>query len=89
MPKKAYFGQDLAIFGPKILIFWEAAKVLLPSVKNRIFGPKTRPNFAQNMLSWAHVGLAGSFGALLVGRLVVLARGLYLARHLSTLYLFR
>ena len=30
-------------------------------------------------------GLAGSFGALLVGWLVVVARGLYLARHLFTL----
>ena len=39
-----------------------------------------RPNFAQNMLSWTHIGLAGSFGALLVGWLV-LWRGLYLARH--------
>ena len=31
-------------------------------------------------------GLAGSFGALLVGWLVVVARGLYHARHLFTLY---
>ena len=31
-------------------------------------------------------GLAGSFGALLVGWLVVEARGLYLARHIFTLY---
>ena len=31
-------------------------------------------------------GLAGSFGVLLVGWLVVVARGLYLARHLFTLY---
>ena len=30
-------------------------------------------------------GLAGSFGALLVGWLVVVARGLYLARHIFTL----
>ena len=30
-------------------------------------------------------GLEGSFGALLVGWLVVVARGLYLARHLFTL----
>ena len=37
------------------------------------------------MLSWAHIGLAGSFGALLVGWLVVVVRGLYLARHLFTL----
>ena len=31
-------------------------------------------------------GHAGLFNALLVGRLVVVARGLYLARHLFTLY---
>ena len=31
--------------------------------------------------------LAGSFVALLVGGLVVVARGLYLARHLFTLWL--
>ena len=30
-------------------------------------------------------GHAGLFGALFVGRLVVVARGLYLARHLFTL----
>ena len=31
-------------------------------------------------------GLAGLFSALLVGRLVVVVRGLYLARHLFTLF---
>ena len=31
-------------------------------------------------------GHAGLFGALLVGRLVVVARGLYLGRHLFTLF---
>ena len=39
------------------------------------------------MLSWVHVGLAGSFGALLVGWLVVEARELYLARRLFTLFI--
>ena len=33
-------------------------------------------------------GHAGFFGALLVGQLVVVARGLYLARHLFTLYIY-
>ena len=33
--------------------------------------PKNRPNFYQNMFSWAHIGLAGSLSALLVGWLVV------------------
>ena len=39
------------------------------------------------MLSWAHTGPDGLFCALLVGWLVVVARGLYLARHLITLYI--
>ena len=59
-------------------------KLLLPAVKIRIFGSKTAI-LPQNMLSWAYNGLAGSFGALLVGWLVIVARGLYLARHRSTL----
>ena len=57
-------------------------ELLLPPNIIRMFGPKT-PIFSKNMLSWAHIGLAGSFGALLVGWLVVVVRGLYLARHLS------
>ena len=40
------------------------------------------------MLSLALIGLAGSFGALLVGCLVVVVHGLYLARHLFTLFRF-
>ena len=47
-----------------------------------------RPFLPQNMFSWADIGLAGSFGALLAGWLVVVARGLYLARHLFTLFKF-
>ena len=39
------------------------------------------------MLSWAHKGLAGSSGVLLIGWLVVLAHGLYRARH-QLLYVF-
>ena len=43
---------------------------------------------------WPKIGIFGQFGpghaglfnALLMGRLVVVARGLYLARHLFTLY---
>ena len=34
----------------------------------------------------SHLGLVGSFGALLVGCLVVVACGLYLARHLFILF---
>ena len=48
---------------------------------------------AQNDQIWPKIGIfgqfgpghAGLFGALLVGWLVVVARGLYLARHLFTL----
>ena len=44
-----------------------------------------RPILPQNMLSWAHTVLAGLFGALLVGWLVVVARGLFHARHILTM----
>ena len=43
-----------------------APELLLPPEIIRMFGPKTA-FLSQNMLSWAHIGLAGSFGALLVG----------------------
>ena len=39
------------------------------------------------IFGWYGPGHAGFFGALLVGRLVVVARGLYLARHLFTLWI--
>merc|ERR1712107_34011 len=58
------------------------------SSKKRIFCPKTTkfgPKLA--FLVKFGPGHAGLFGALLVGRLVVVARGLYLARHLFTLFL--
>ena len=63
-------------------VMW-VAKLLISPVKFRIFCPRTTkfgPKFA------FLPGLVGSFGALLVGWLVVVARGLYLARHLLTLY---
>ena len=41
-------------------------KLLLTPVKLGFLAQKW-PNLAQNMLSWAHIGLAGSFGALLIG----------------------
>ena len=50
------------------------------SKKKRIFCPKTT-KFGPKL---AFLFIAGSFGALLVGSLVVLARGLLLARHLFT-----
>ena len=48
----------------------------------RIFCPETT-KFGPNL---AFLTIAGSFGALLMGWLVVVARGLYLARHLFTLW---
>ena len=60
--------------------------VLVSSRKNFDILVQKRPNFAQNMLSWIHIGLAVSFGALLAGWSVVVARGLCLARHLFTLF---
>ena len=62
-------------------------KLLISQVKKKDFLP-------QNDQIWPKIGIfgqfgpghAGFFGALLVGRLVVVARGLYLARHLFTLY---
>ena len=57
-------------------------KLMISQVKKRIFCPKTT-QFGPKL---AFLSIAGSFGALLVGWLVVVARGLYLARHLFTLY---
>ena len=75
------FGPNIDIFGPfaampdqktmgtrcvvGFSVMW-VPKLLFFPVKLRILAQK-RPNFAQNMLSWAHVCPAGSFGALLVG----------------------
>ena len=61
-------------------------KLLISPVKKRIFCQK-------NDQIWPKIGFFGQFGpcyaglfsALLVGQLVVVARGLYLARHLFTL----
>jgi len=60
-------------------------KLLISQVKKKDFLP-------QNDQIWPKIGIIGQFGpghagffsALLVGRLVVVARGLYLARHLFT-----
>ena len=55
-------------------------KLLISPVKKGFFAQK-RPNFAQN---WRFCPLLAH---LVLGRLVVVARGLYLARHLFTLSL--
>ena len=64
-------------------------KLLISPVKKNDFLPK-------NDQIWPKIGIFGQFGpghaglsgALLVGRLVVVARGLYLARQLFTLLLW-
>ena len=57
------------------------------------FSSKKKDFLPKNDQIWPKIGIFGQFGpghaglfrALLVGRLVVVARGLYLARHLFTL----
>ena len=56
------------------------------------FSSKKKDFLPKNDQIWPKTGIFGQFGpglfsALLVGRLVVVARGRYLARHLFTLYL--
>ena len=60
-------------------------KLLISPVKKRIFCPKTTKF---GIFGHFGPGLTGYFGALSVGWLVVVARGLYLARHLSNLCSF-
>ena len=58
------------------------------------FSSKKKDFLPKNDQIWPKIGIFGQFGqghaglfsALLVGRLVVVARGLYLARHLFTLF---
>ena len=60
------------------------------------FSSKKKDFLPKNDQIWPKIGIFGQFGpghaglfsALLVGRLVVVARGLYLARHLFTLYIY-
>ena len=75
--------------------FWY--KKWLP-VTQKTLSPKKYQFFAPKTTKFGHkIGIFGQFGpghvglfsALLVGRLVVVARGLYLARHLFTLLSFK
>ena len=71
---------------PRWVFRYVGSKTFDFSKKNYNFLPK-------NNQIWLEIGIfvhfgpgfAGSFGALLVGWLVAVARGLYLARHLFTL----
>ena len=77
MAKNAIFGQNCVFLG-------QTEKPDLKFVKNF-----TRPYSWTEIRIFSHLGpglIAGSFGALLVDWLVVVARGLYLARHLFTLF---
>ena len=69
MDKNAKFGPNLVGFGQKILIITGKIKSFASFRINKDFWP----NLAQKMVSLAHIGVAGSFGAL-VGWLVVVAR---------------
>ena len=62
-------------------------KLLIFPVKKKFFLPKNNQIWP-GIGIFVHFGpgLAGSFGALLVGWLVVVARGLYLARHLYAFF---
>ena len=63
--------------------------------KTFVFSSKKKDFLPKNDKIWPKIGIfgqfgpghAGLFGALLMGLLVVVARGLYLARHLFTLLL--
>ena len=67
--------------------------VLYVGNKTFDFSSKKKDILPKNDQIWPKIGIfgqlgpghAGLFGALSVGRLVVVARGLYLARHLFTL----
>merc|ERR1712240_337203 len=63
-------------------VMW-VTKLMISPVKKWIFCPKTTKFGLFGQFGPGHAGL---FGALLVSRLVVVARGLYLARHLFTLF---
>ena len=62
-------------------------------VTKLLISPVKKDFLPKNDQIWPKIGIFGQFGpghaglfsALLVGRLVVVARGLYLARHLFTL----
>ena len=97
-----HFGPNIGIFGPfrpmpnqktmrtrclgDFSVLW-VSKILFFSLKITTFCPKDQIWPEIGIFYHFRPGLAGSFGALLVGCLVVVARWLYLARHLFTLSL--
>ena len=64
-------------------------KLLISPVKKRIFCPKNDQIGPKiGIFGQFGPGHAGLFDALLVSRLVVMARRMYLARHLFTLFIY-
>ena len=63
-------------------VMWVTKLLIFPVKKGFVCSKTTKSS-----PKLAFLTVAGSFGALLIGRLVVVARGLYLARHLFTLLL--
>ena len=64
---------------------WVTKLLILPVRKKDFLPKKDRIWPKIGIFGQFGPGHAGLFGALLVSRLVVVARGLYLARHLFTL----
>ena len=63
-------------------------KISISPVKKGFFAPK-RPNLSQNWHFWSNWAKpCRLFRCPVVGRLVIVARELYLARHLFTLYYY-
>ena len=60
-------------------------KLLISPVKKGFFAQK-RPNLAQN---WLFLSIAGSFGALLLGWLVVVAQAVSRKKDTYLLYIFK
>ena len=69
---------------PRLVFRYVGNKTYDFSSKKKDFCPKTT-KFGPKLAFLVHLGHAGFFGALLVGRLVVVARRPFLARHLFTL----
>ena len=99
-----HFGPNIGISGPfcpmpdqkyankvpRLVFCYVGNKTFDFSSKKKDFLPKNDQIWPKiGIFGWYGLGHAGFFGALLAGRLVVVARGLYLARHLFTLCYFR
>ena len=95
-PKYCHFLHILSNARPKTNVN-KVPRWVFRYVGNKTFdfSSKKKDFLPKNDQIWPKIGIfgqfgpghAGFFGALLVGRLVVVARGLYLARHLFTLWI--